>query len=301
MARPNEFGLSYYNSDVDRYSDIKIRRLKKSLGCTGIAVYDYILALIYSKGCVLEWDENTTLDVSDYFNLKETTVVEVVNYCCKVGLFNKELHASESILTSQQIQERYVFICKKAKLKYHIPKNANLIQKEESAPSTEDLPHSTEESAKSTEDSEQRKEKERKEKEIISIIKEEDNKGNPKIEVPPPPPSNSLSPFSEQLELIDVDVCKVRYFSKEYEKSKEEILKHYFHQQITEAKLQYLAIAFASHLKKSGTPRKTMIDFVKHFSNWLNTATQKRSLNDLAIEGLNIYKSEQNENRNPPG
>jgi hypothetical protein len=33
-------GLAFYRTDTDRYQDIRIKRLKKSFGCMGMAVYD---------------------------------------------------------------------------------------------------------------------------------------------------------------------------------------------------------------------------------------------------------------------
>lgn len=115
----NKVGLSYYSIDTDRYQDIRIKRLKKDFSCTGIAVYDYILCEIYRvKGCFIVWDESTVFDVAEYFGLKETTVKEIVNYCCSVGLFEKELLFSERILTSRSIQQRYTKICIAAKRKY---------------------------------------------------------------------------------------------------------------------------------------------------------------------------------------
>jgi len=159
MARPNKTGLLYYNIDTDRYSDIRIRRLKNTLGCTGIAVYDYILCAIYYNGGVLQWGENTVLDVAEYFALKETTIMEVINYCCNVGLFNKELFANESVLTSKSIQERYIFICKNARIKYEIDERFNLTSSEEIIKSTEDLLKSTEDSSKSSAKSTQIKRK----------------------------------------------------------------------------------------------------------------------------------------------
>ena len=112
----NKIGLSYYNIDTDRYQDIKIKRLKKDFGCSGIAVYDYILCEIYRvKGYFLVWDENTAFDVADYFGLKETLVKDIVDYCCAVGLFDKELLTSEKILTSSSIQLRYIEMCNRAK------------------------------------------------------------------------------------------------------------------------------------------------------------------------------------------
>jgi hypothetical protein len=113
---PVKTGFDYYNTDTNRYQDMRIKRLKKSFGCNGIAVYDYILCEIYRvKGCFLEWDENTAFDVADYFGIKESLVKEIVNYCAAVGLFDKELLGCERILTSQSIQKRYLEMSTRAK------------------------------------------------------------------------------------------------------------------------------------------------------------------------------------------
>jgi len=128
----NKIGFNYYPVDTDRYFDPKIRRLKKNHGCNGIAVYDYILCEIYrDKGCFIMWDENTAFDVAEYFGLKENTVDEIVNYCCYVGLFDKELLANERVLTSHSIQERFAEMSLKAKRKsFKIPEKYKIIQEE---------------------------------------------------------------------------------------------------------------------------------------------------------------------------
>jgi len=111
----NKTGFNYYNVDTDRYQDIRIKRLKKDFGCTGIAVYDYILSEVYrDKGCFSEWDESRAFDVAEYFGLKESTVEEIVKYCGVVGLFEKGL-LSRGIVTSQSIQKRYLEMCVRAK------------------------------------------------------------------------------------------------------------------------------------------------------------------------------------------
>lgn len=139
-------GLQYYNIDTDRYQDIRIKRLKKDCGCNGIAVYDYILCEIYRvKGCFLEWDDSTVFDVAEYFGLKENQVGEIVNYCCKVGLFDEELRASGSVLTSESIQRRYIEMCKRAKrIDCEIPEELRKIR--------EEMPKLPEETPKPTED-----------------------------------------------------------------------------------------------------------------------------------------------------
>ena len=127
----NKIGLNYYNVDTDRYQDIKIKRLKKDFGCSGIAVYDYILCEIYRvKGCFTVWDENRAFDVAEYFGIKESLVSEIVNACGIVGLFDRGLLTRVQILTSLPIQKRYLDFCTKAKrANCEIPKNI-IIQEE---------------------------------------------------------------------------------------------------------------------------------------------------------------------------
>jgi len=141
-------GLAYYNIDTDRYQDMRIKRLKKTFRCMGIAVYDYILCEIYRvRGCFIEWDESTAFDVAEYFDLKESQVSEIVSYCCAVGLFDKELLASGSILTSASIQKRYVEMCTRSKRKeIVIPEQCKIIR-EESPIIREESPKITEESS----------------------------------------------------------------------------------------------------------------------------------------------------------
>lgn len=131
MAR-NKTGFAYFNIDTDRYQDIRIKRLKKDFGCTGISVYDYILCEIYRvKGCFIVWDSNTAFDVAEYFSLKESTVNEIVSYCCSAGLFNKALFTNEKILSSRSIQERYLEMCIRAKRKeFKIPEEIDIIREE---------------------------------------------------------------------------------------------------------------------------------------------------------------------------
>lgn len=103
-------GLLYYTSDTSRFKDdIRIKRLKKDMGCDGYAVYEYILNEIYRVGgCFLVWDESTAFDVAEYWGLKETKVNEIVRYCCAVGLFDKNVFDKCNILTNLEIQKKWV-------------------------------------------------------------------------------------------------------------------------------------------------------------------------------------------------
>lgn len=118
MARPLKEGLSYYNIDTDRYQDIKIKRLKHSFGSDGICIYDYVLCEIYRvKGYFLRWDAVIAFDISDYWNIPEEKVNEIIRFCGAIDLFHSPFLTDLKILTSRSIQERYVLICKNSNRK----------------------------------------------------------------------------------------------------------------------------------------------------------------------------------------
>lgn len=124
-------GMSYYPVDTDRYQDRRIKRLKKDMGCKGIAVYDFLLCETYRvRGCFLEWDENTAFDVAEYFGLEENSVREIVRYCGSVGLFNKAL-LSRGIITSGAIQRRYMEMCARTHRRAEIPEKCRIPQDED--------------------------------------------------------------------------------------------------------------------------------------------------------------------------
>lgn len=138
-------GLNFYTIDTDRYQDMRIKRLKKSLGGLGVAVYDYILCEIYRvRGYYCEWNDDVAFDVAEYWGIKETLVQEIVKYCGAVGLFNKEL-LTRGIVTSASIQRRYLEMCARAKRKApEIPKKLSLI--------SEEYPQTSEECAQNSEE-----------------------------------------------------------------------------------------------------------------------------------------------------
>lgn len=125
-------GFPYYRAETDRFQDIRIKRLKKEFKSTGYAVYSFILNEIYRvKGCFLEWDESTAFDVSEYWDLKESQVNEIVKYCCAIGLFDKGLFTNGRVITSRAIQMRYIEMSRLAKrVNYEIPKEICLIPEE---------------------------------------------------------------------------------------------------------------------------------------------------------------------------
>lgn len=125
-------GFQYYKLDTNRYEDIRIRKLRRAHSTKGIAVYDYLLARIYGSGCYTMCDNDCICSVSDYFDLNENTVREIIVYCASVGLFDKGLLMRDGVITSKSIQRRFVDMCKATKRIYiNVPREYLLLTAEE--------------------------------------------------------------------------------------------------------------------------------------------------------------------------
>lgn len=109
-------GLSYYSVDTDRYLDIRIRRLKRSLGYKGIVIFDYLICEIYRNGYYIRLDNAVKYSIACYFqDVPFCFISQVVKEAINWGLFDDTLFYSYNILTSREIQINW------AKLSENIP------------------------------------------------------------------------------------------------------------------------------------------------------------------------------------
>lgn len=123
----NKNGLTYYQADTDRFQDIKIKRLKKRYGCEGYAVFNYVQNEIYRvEGCFISFDEDQAFDCAEYWNLTEERVLEIINFCAEISLFDHTIWKRDGILTSAYIQGKYAEICRRAKKRIIIPETIAL-------------------------------------------------------------------------------------------------------------------------------------------------------------------------------
>lgn len=110
-GRPPKKGLSYHSSDVDYYDDFKIIALLDQFGPAGQTIYDVIIKMVYRNGYYLEIPmDKLALSVVKAIGSKwirnKDLVLQVVQYCADIGLFDKDL-SLQSVITSVGIQKRY--------------------------------------------------------------------------------------------------------------------------------------------------------------------------------------------------
>lgn len=262
-------GLLYYTSDTNRFKDdLRIKRLKKDMGCDGYAVYEYILNEIYRVGgCFLVWDESTAFDVAEYWGLKETKVNEIVRYCCAVGLFDKALLSNGNVLTSSSIQSRYVNMCIRAKRKeIIIPEQFDILP---------------EESRKLLEESRKMKEVCRKVVKVKKEISLSGNKESPSLRNNPDE-ETSLPQCEEELrsdQLWMETVCMNTRSSG--------------HPDFTPATFADYLRRFFAKLENEGVTSKSPADAKAHFARWLAIELDKQKHNGT---NRNPYPSKQEAN-----
>lgn len=134
-------GFSFYRAETDRFQDIKVKRLKKRYGCDGYAVYQYVLNEIYRvEGSYIRWTEDQVFDCADYWDMDETRVKEIVDYCAEICLFDPVIWKNQCILTARAIQSRYLDICKLSKKKVYIPLEIMLVEPDQPMRQPESMP-----------------------------------------------------------------------------------------------------------------------------------------------------------------
>lgn len=134
-------GLSYYQAETDRFQDIKVKRLKKRYGCEGYAVYQYIQNEIYRvEGCYIRFTDDQLFDVSEYWDIEEERVEKIIEYCTEVELFDAITWHTNHVLTSVDIQQRYLEICRRAKKKIVLPEDIRLVEIQDAPSAMDSVP-----------------------------------------------------------------------------------------------------------------------------------------------------------------
>lgn len=263
-------GLLYYTSDTSRFrEDLRLKRLKKDMGCDGYAVYEYILNEIYRVGgCFLVWDESTAFDVAEYWGLKETKVNEIVRYCCAVGLFDKALLSNGNVLTSSSIQSRYVQMCIRAKRKdIRIPEQFDILP---------------EESRKLLEESRKIPEVCRK---VVKVKKEISPRGDK--ESPPLPEVCAELTLADCRDELRRNQSWLEQFCMNLHAAG--------HADITPDGLLAWLDRFFAKLQNEGEERKSARDAQSHFARWLNIELEKQKRNGNQNRNAHPGKQEAND------
>lgn len=145
-GRPIKRGLDYFH--IDTSIGDKVKYLTKKCKMDGYGIFVLILGRIYKfEGYYCKWDEMAQVLFCDDIEIKR--LKEVVECCLEVGLFNRDIYDKYGILTSAEIQKRYMGIVHQCKRKgIEISQKFNLISSEETPVTSEETTDNSGESKK---------------------------------------------------------------------------------------------------------------------------------------------------------
>lgn len=114
-GRQYKDGVDYWNFDVDFFSNKKVRLLRGEYGIKGVYILIYLLNEIYrGKGYYKRWDTDDCLLASDDMGssggCSPQLIAEVVKGCVLRSLFDKRVFDVFQVLTSAEIQRRFLRI-----------------------------------------------------------------------------------------------------------------------------------------------------------------------------------------------
>jgi len=109
MARPQKQGLDYFSLDVDLFENVKVRRIIKSCGLESATIIIHLLCNIYRhKGYYIVFDDELSFDIADRLGTTEQKVNQTIERALQVDFFSLEMNDRYKILTSPEIQQRYL-------------------------------------------------------------------------------------------------------------------------------------------------------------------------------------------------
>ncbi len=117
MARPVKKGLDYFPTDVDIFSDTKLKIVRAHFGSDGVLLYFYLLCAIYKNGFYIVCDDDFRYVISADLGMTDEKIGQMLSFFLKLSLFDDTLFKADKILTSKGIQRRYQEAIKQRALK----------------------------------------------------------------------------------------------------------------------------------------------------------------------------------------
>jgi len=115
MAAPLKEGLDYFPLDVNIEQNSKIYYLESKHGPLAFNMIIKLWCRIYEKGYFLKWGEKEAQIFSRQTGIPLDKVFEIMDDCFEEGVFEKSLFENCQILTSKEIQRRFLSGCSRRK------------------------------------------------------------------------------------------------------------------------------------------------------------------------------------------
>ena len=114
-GRPPKEKLDFAGWETNIFDDPKIDKLMDAQGCVGFTIYFYLCQKAYgSNGYFYPWscDDAATTARKIGGGVGSESVINTVNLCLRIGLFDNDLYVRHKIITSRGIQKRFATVAK---------------------------------------------------------------------------------------------------------------------------------------------------------------------------------------------
>ncbi len=113
LGAPRKSGVNYWSFDTDLFENKKFKLIKGEFGVKGEAITLRLINEVYrTNGYYKVWDDDDCLLMSEGVGCGCTPalVKEVLHRCCERSLFDKGVLDAFGVITSSEIQRRYLRI-----------------------------------------------------------------------------------------------------------------------------------------------------------------------------------------------
>ena len=121
-GRPLKKGVDFWRFDVDLFDDRRIKLIRGEFGAKGVLIALFALNACYKEnGYFKVWEDDDAILLSEELGCgcSPGLVEQVIRACVARSLFDGRVFGTHHVLTSSDIQRRYVQIV--AKNRYNIP------------------------------------------------------------------------------------------------------------------------------------------------------------------------------------
>lgn len=125
--------LRFFSVETTLFSELPYKQLRRTYGCEGIALIVFLQTAIFrEKGYYVEVTGDLIFDLSYELMICESRVLEIIAYCCTVGIFDQATYEADKVLTSVRIQQSYCEMFQRMRRKASLQgKPYNLLPAEE--------------------------------------------------------------------------------------------------------------------------------------------------------------------------
>ncbi len=115
MAKAHKEGIDYFPLDTSFNDQVELLKLEFGSRAVGVLISFY--QKIYSGGYYTPWNEDILMLFSRSACEDQEVIVKILERALERGIFDRELYDAYGIITSIEIQQEYLRICRQSKRK----------------------------------------------------------------------------------------------------------------------------------------------------------------------------------------